>query len=46
MEPDGYGAVLPRILEHVAPVSREDQLDAKPFGRFAEGARLVPGRRR
>ena len=46
MEPDRNGAVLPRILEHVAPVGREDQLDAKPFGRFTERARLVPGRRR
>jgi hypothetical protein len=46
VEPDWNGTVLPRILEHVAPVGREDQLDAEPLGRFTERARLVPGRRR
>ena len=46
MEPDRNGAVVPRILEHVTAVGREDQLDAKPFGGVTERARLVSGRRR
>ena len=41
VEPDGDRAVHPRVLEHVAPVGPEDQIDADPLRRIAEGARLV-----
>ena len=37
------GGVLPGIVEHVAPIGREDELDAEPLGRFAEHARLISG---
>ena len=43
VEPHRDGGVLPGILEHVAPIGREDELDAEPLGGFAEHARLVSG---
>ena len=46
VEPDRNRLVPPRILEHVAPIGREHQLDAEPLGRLAERARLISGRRR
>ena len=42
----GSAAVLPRILEHVAAIGGEHQIDAEPFGRLAKRAGLVAGRRR
>lgn len=46
MKPDGDGAILPRIFQHVASIGREDQLDAKLLGGVTEGTRLIARRRR
>ena len=46
VEPDRNRRVLPRILEHVAPVGGKHQIDPEPFGRVAERPRLISGRRR
>src|SRR5262249_55192171 len=43
IEADGNRAVLPRVIEVVAPIGREDELDAKMPRRVAECARLVSG---
>ena len=44
-EPDGNRPVPPRILEHVAAIGREHQIDAETLGRLTERARLISGRR-
>ena len=41
----GNRPIHPRVLEHVAPIGREDQFDAEPLRRVAERPRLVPGGR-
>ena len=46
MEPNGDGAVPPRVRELVAAVGRKHELHTEPFGRLAEHPRLIPGRRR
>jgi hypothetical protein len=38
------GLVLPRIVEHAAPIGREDELHSKPLGCFTERARLISSR--
>ncbi len=44
-ETDRNRPVPPGILEHIAAVGREDQIHAETFGRVAERARLISGRR-
>jgi hypothetical protein len=43
---EAYGdrVVLPRIVEHVAAVSRKEQLDAELGGRVVESAKLIARR--
>ncbi len=44
-EADRDRIVLPRVFEQMTPIGREDELHPEPLRRFAEGARLVAGRR-
>jgi len=44
-EADGNRPVLPGILEHIAAVGREHQVDAVTLGCVTERARLISGRR-
>ena len=44
-ETDRNCPVLPGILEHIAAVGREHQIDAETLGGFTERARLISGRR-
>ena len=46
VEPDRNRGVLPRILDQMTAVRREDELHAKPSRRLAERAGLIAGRRR
>src|SRR5437764_10148496 len=43
---DRDGAILPRVLEHVAAIRREDELHPESLGGLAERTRLVSRRRR
>ena len=46
VEADRNRVVLPRILDQVTPIRREDEFDPEPRGGVTERARLVAGRRR
>jgi hypothetical protein len=46
VETNRQGVVMPWVVEHVAPVGREDQVHTQTFRGFSEGARLITGRSR
>ena len=46
VKPDRNRLVLPRILDQMTAIGREDELHPKPRGGIAKRARLVSGRRR
>ena len=46
VKPNRNRLVLPRIVELVAPIGREDKIHAKPHGRVTKRPRLVTRRRR
>jgi len=43
VEAHGYRAIAPRVVERLAAIGRERDVDAQTFGRLAERSRLVPG---
>jgi hypothetical protein len=44
VEADGDRAVTPRVVETIAPIRRDQQLDSKSGRDVIEGADLIPGR--
>ena len=40
-EPQGYRLIAPRIIQHMATIGPERQVEPQPLGGFGEDARLI-----